>query len=79
MEDESSSQSVFLYLVRFLNRILTGDNIRKQGFNGAVLCCLYFKDEETVSHLLLHCDFSFELWGFFFFLMGVSWIMPANP
>lgn len=40
-----------------------------------LLCC---KDEEMVDHLVLHCDFAFEMWGLFFSLMGLSWVMPAN-
>jgi hypothetical protein len=33
---------------------------------------------ESVSHLLLHCPVSQELWGLVFALFRVSWVMPQD-
>jgi len=44
-----------------LGRILTVDNLRRRGFQLINRCCLCKKDEETINHLLLHCEFSVDI------------------
>jgi len=40
-------------------------------------CCMCKKTEESVDHLLLHCDVSFALW-YSIFSFGLSWVMPQR-
>lgn len=51
----------FLSWVAIQNKILTLDNLRKRGFSLANKCTLCNYQEETINHLLLHCEFSKEL------------------
>jgi hypothetical protein len=36
------------------------------------------KTEETVDHLLLHCDVASVVWNSLFSRFGVSWVMPRQ-
>jgi len=45
------------------NAILTGDNLRKKGWEGPTRCPFCVSKEETVAHLLLNCPFSLEIWN----------------
>jgi hypothetical protein len=38
-------------------------------------CCMCKKSGEFVDHLFLHCDNTRALWGYFFTLFGVEWVM----
>lgn len=31
-----------------------------------------------LDHLLLHCEFSYQLWSLVFYLFGLSWSMPRR-
>ena len=42
-------------------RILTGENLRKRGFQGPFRCCLCLQAEETTNHLLDSCPFSMAI------------------
>ena len=44
------------------NKLLTAENLRKRGINGPSRCALCNSDEETISHLFLHCNFSLLVW-----------------
>jgi hypothetical protein len=41
-------------------------------------CCLCKKREETVNHLLIHCEFTSEIWHMVLTLFEVLWAMPSN-
>ena len=43
-------------------RILTGENLKKQGFIGPSLCPLCYHAEETMGHLLDSCIFVASIW-----------------
>jgi hypothetical protein len=34
--------------------------------------------EESIDHLLLHCEVETKLWNVFFQLFRVSWVMPQK-
>jgi hypothetical protein len=61
-----------------LGKILTIDNLRRRGLTLVNWCCLCKKSEETVNHLLIHCEFTSEIWHLVLILFGVSWVMPSN-
>jgi hypothetical protein len=61
-----------------LGRILTVDNLRRQGFQLINRCCLCKKDEETINHLLLHCQYAADIWHLVLNRFWVSWVMPGN-
>ncbi|CAN0887943.1 Putative ribonuclease H protein At1g65750 [Linum grandiflorum] len=53
-----------------LNSIATVDNLRRRGVimpNRCVMCC---HAEESTSHLLLHCKYSFAVWMSFWQTLG---------
>jgi hypothetical protein len=42
--------------------ILTGENLRRRGWEGPHRCPLCLQEEETTDHLLLSCTYSKEVW-----------------
>jgi hypothetical protein len=67
----------FLWVVA-LGRILMVDNLKRWGFQLVNRCCLCKKDEETINHLLIHCESTVDIWHLVFNIFGVSWVMPSN-
>ena len=61
-----------------LCKILTIDNLRRQGLTLVNWCCLCKKSEEIVNHLFIHCEFTSEIWHLVLVLFGVSWAMLGN-
>jgi hypothetical protein len=59
-----------------LSKILTVDNLRKQHVIVVNRCCMYKRSEETMDHLLLHCEVVSALWSAFFDCFGLSRVMP---
>jgi hypothetical protein len=45
------------------NAILTGDNLKKKGWEGPTRCPFCVSKEETVAHILLNCSFAREVWN----------------
>ena len=52
----------FFVWLALKNKLLTGDNLAKCGFNGPLCCCLCNSTFETVDHLLVDCVFSRKVW-----------------
>jgi hypothetical protein len=61
-----------------LCKILTIENLSRQGLTLVNWCCLCKKSEEIVNHLLIHCEFTSEIWHLVLVLFGVSWAMFGN-
>jgi hypothetical protein len=61
-----------------LGKILTIDNLRRQGLMLVNWCCLCKKSEETINHLIIYYEFTSEIWNSVLILLGVSWVMPSN-
>jgi hypothetical protein len=61
-----------------VGRILTVDNLKRRGFQLINRYCLCKKDEEIINHLLLHCEFSVDIWHLVLISFGVSWVTPGN-
>jgi hypothetical protein len=45
------------------NTILTGDNLKRKGWEGPMHCPFCISNEETVAHILLNCSFAQEVWN----------------
>jgi hypothetical protein len=60
-------------------KICTTNNLRRQGFTLVNLCCQCKRNEETLNHLIVHCEFTSGIWHLVLILFRVSWIMPNNP
>jgi hypothetical protein len=69
---------IFFVWSAALGKILTIDNLRKQHVIVMNRCCMCKRSEETVDHLLLHCEVAFALWSAFFGRFGLSWVMPRR-
>jgi hypothetical protein len=41
-------------------------------------CGMCKKDEESIDHLLLHCECAKFLWNAFFTCFGLAWAMPQG-
>jgi hypothetical protein len=52
---------LFIWLM-LEQRILTWENLVKRGFLGPSRCVLCGKDEETVLHLFVECNFTKDIW-----------------
>lgn len=65
-------------LVGAMGRILTADNLRKWAFHLTNMCCLCKQNKGTINHLLIHCEYTADLWHLALNTFGVSWVMPSN-
>ncbi|RVW41716.1 Transposon TX1 uncharacterized 149 kDa protein [Vitis vinifera] len=59
-------------------RVLTLDRLQKRGWALANRCFLCQMVEESIDHLLLHCEKTREVWMLFLSLFGVSWVFPYS-
>ena len=39
--------------------------------------CFLCEEEETIDHLLVHCNCARMLWDLFLAIVGYSWIFPS--
>ena len=72
------SHIVFFTCTTTLGWILMISNLRSQGFVLVNLCCLCNNNEETINHLLIHCEYTSDLWPLVLNLFGVLWALPSN-
>jgi hypothetical protein len=42
--------------------ILIGENYKKRGDIGLVVCSLCLQDDETIEHLIIHCEVTQNIW-----------------
>jgi hypothetical protein len=61
-----------------LGKILTLDNLMKKNMDLINRCGMCKKDEESIDHLLLHCECAQFLWNTFFSHFGLVWPMPRG-
>jgi hypothetical protein len=55
-----------------------GGGVGVLGFLTLVKSCLCKKSEETVNHLLIHYEFTCEIWHLILILFVASWVMAGN-
>lgn len=58
--------------------IFTVNNLIRRHIIIVDWCCICKNSEETVDHLLLHCDGAKELWSFALMLFGKHWVMSKT-
>ena len=63
---------------KLLIRVLTLDRLQKRGWVMANRCFLCHKSEETIDHLLIHCEKTRLVWMVFLSFFGVSWVFPRS-
>ena len=73
---QASLRSAFFVWLAALSKILTLDNLRKCHVIVINRCCMCKRSEETVDHLLLHCEVASALWYAIFSCFGMAWVMP---
>ncbi|OVA11911.1 Reverse transcriptase zinc-binding domain [Macleaya cordata] len=61
-----------------LNKIPTIDTLRKRGMCIPNCCYLCGRNNESASHLLLHCNYSKEVWNLILPHSGWSWVFPES-
>ena len=59
-------------------KVLTLDQVKKRGWDLANRCSFCQVEEESIDHLLLHCEKTRALWVMLFTLFGVSWVFPSS-
>jgi predicted GTPase len=78
MADPNPLKGGLLLVVVALGKILTLNNLRKPHIIVINKCCICKKKEESVDHLLLHCDVASALWYSLVSRFGLSWVMPQQ-
>ena len=58
--------------------VLTLDQIKRRGCPLANRCYLCLSEEESIDHILLHCEQARSLWNLLFSLFGVSWVLSYS-
>ena len=62
------------------NQDLT-NKLRRRGLTSANfldICVMCQKEEETINHLFLHCEFVANIWSHFIARCGVAWCCPES-
>ncbi|RVW34126.1 hypothetical protein CK203_084378 [Vitis vinifera] len=59
-------------------KISTIDMLMRRGWSMANRCNLCKENEETVNHILIHCDKTRDLWNLLFSSFGVVWVLPDS-
>ncbi|RVW82307.1 putative ribonuclease H protein [Vitis vinifera] len=59
-------------------KALTLDQLQRRGWALANRCYLCQKHEESIDHILLHCEKVRTLWVLLYSMFGVQWVLPAT-
>jgi hypothetical protein len=69
---KAPSRVAFFVWSAALGKILTLDNLRKKNMVLVNRCGICKKEEESIDHLLLHCESAQFLWNAFFSRFGLA-------
>lgn len=72
-----SRVAIFVWMAA-LGKILTLDNPRKRNIIMVDWYCTYKMSEESIDHLLFHCEGARDLWSLSSNLFGIVWVMPKR-
>ena len=59
-------------------KVLTLDQLKRRGMEFANRCFMCEEEEETIDHLLIHCNFAKSLWDLLLSIVGISWVFPHS-
>ncbi|RVW43982.1 DEAD-box ATP-dependent RNA helicase 17 [Vitis vinifera] len=59
-------------------KALTLDQLQRRGWALANRCYLCQRHEESIDHILLHCEKVRTLWVLLYSMFGVQWVLPAT-
>lgn len=59
-----------------MDKILTLNHLQSRGWNFANRCILCKQEEESVSHIFIHCSMAKLVWDFFLSHLQISWVFP---
>ena len=65
--------SVFTWEV-WWGKVLTGDQLKRRGFQLANRCPMCKEEEENLGHLFLHCPTIWRFWALLISLSGMEWV-----
>lgn len=68
----------FFLWIAVLGKISTLDVLNRKGMYLPNICLLCYKDGESVSHVLLHCSFSMEVWTNMLQDFGMTWVFSSE-
>lgn len=71
------SKVVFCMLNVYLDKVLTLNHLQTRGWSLANRCILRLNEEQSVDHLVLHCDMAFMVWSFFLSHLHNAWSFPS--
>jgi hypothetical protein len=77
-QTKAPSRVAFFVWSATLGKILMLDNLRKKNKVLINRCGMCKIDEESINHLLLHCECAQFLWNAFFSCFGLTWAMPRE-
>ena len=59
-------------------KVLTGDQLKRRGFQLANRCPMCKEEEENLEHLFLHCPTIWRFWALLIALSGMEWVCPLR-
>ena len=60
------------------SKILTHENLQRKGFHGPLKCSLCEENSESVTHLMLECRFSMQIWFKFLHTLNSNITLPSS-
>lgn len=61
-----------------LGKIVTVDNLTKKGFYLTNVSLMCYKSSESISHLLIHCPYAWEVWSWMPRDFGMIWVYSMD-
>lgn len=72
------SKASFLIWLVLLDKVLTVDKLQARGWHLVNRCSLCLSNEETASHLFLHCEVAHKVWCYFRSRFNQPWVKPKS-